>query len=446
MRRRPLPPSILACSTLFLLLLAASPAPAQEAPVAIVDARLEGYPGPVTVLVAGGKVRAVAPGRQAPSIPGATVIDAQGGRVVAGRIDAFASLGQPDPNGRALDAFDPYDRRAIERALAAGVTTALLNPRRTSGLCGVASLIKLKPGAPLKDLIVVEEAAVCSSLGLGAAGPAARAAHAVALRAQLEGARTYRDAWLDYDEALEKYVEALAKKEGGEGKGAAELAPRRRGKPKPQAKPGDKKKDEGPKKPNQPPIDRTKALLVRVLDRELPLRIEAHRVEDIANALALQEAFGFRLILEGATEGYRFAEVLARREVPVVLGPILRSSRTPSFFPEQYRADTPARLVAAGVTLAIGSDSWEAIPTLPANAAAAGSAGDAGTLTPAEVEAALTSAAAEVLGVADRIGRVAAGYEADIVVLEPTDPLVGPGAERPRVVLVDGVVVYRRES
>lgn len=451
-------------SSLAALLLIAGPARGQEQakpsepapPLAVINARVAGHARPVTIQVSGGKIRSIGPSRGAPRAPNLLVIDAEGARVVPGRIDAFASLGNPDALGRAIDAFDRYDTRTIEQALAAGVTAALLNPRRSVGVCGVASLIKLRPGVAVRDLIVVEEAAVCSSLGLGAEGPAARAEHAVALRKQLEGARTYRDAWLDYDDALAEYVKELeesAKKDEGKEKGkgayvedADAFAPRPRGRRRPtprrpaakDAKKGDAKQD-GPKKPKRPPVDRTKALLVRVLERELPLRIEAHRVEDIANALELQREFGFRLILEGATEAHRLAEVLAEREVPVVFGPLLRSTLGGGFYPPEYRPDTPALLREAGVTVAIGSDTWEAIPTLPANAAAA-CAGPGKTLDPAEVEATLTTGAAEVCGVSDRLGRIAVGYDADLVVLEE----LGLGAERAKVVVVDGVIAFQR--
>jgi len=434
------------------------PAKPPSPPVAIVDARVAGHEGPVTVLVAGGKVRAIAPRGQARAPRGVVVIEAGGGRLVPGRIDAFASVGSPHPLGRALDGFDPFDQRAIQGALASGVTAVALNPRRSTGSCGLATVIKLRPGATLGELVVVEESALCSSIGLGAGGPVARAEHAVALRKSLEEAAAYRDAWLDYEEALEEYVAELAKQPEGEG----EAAKGGEGKPKqgkakrgrrPPGKEGEEKasgeaekkgEDEakkGPKKPARPPVDRAKALWQRVLDRELPLRAEAHRVEDIANLLKLQDEFGFRLILEGATSAHRLAEALAAREVPVILGPLLPGVVGDASFPPDHRPGNAAVLRAAGVTVAIGSDSWEATPTLPFNAALAASAGAGAGLTPDQVDEALTSAPARILGVAERMGRVAVGFDADLVVLAPA----GLGAERPSVVLVDGQVVYRRE-
>lgn len=406
-------------------------------PIAITNGRVAGHDGPVTVVVAGGKVRAITASDRLP--PGLQVIDADGGRVVPGRIDAFASIGSPFPLGRALDGFDPYDPRAVEDALASGVTAVLLNPRRTTGPCGVATLIKLRPGVAPEELVVVEDSALCTSIGLGADGPVGRAAHAVALRKALEEARTYRDAWLDYDEALEEYTKELAKEPKDEGKAKGKAKAKAKGKK--AAKEEAKKEEEaGPKKPQRPPTDRTKALWQRVVDRELPLRVEAHRVSDIANLLRLQEEFGFRLILEGATAAHRFADVLAARKIPVILGPLLHSTRTGERFPPDFRDDNAAILTAAGVTVAIGSDSWEATPTFPFNAALAASATRGAALTAEQVDRAITAAPAEILGVADRMGRVAVGFDADLVVLEPARL----GAEPPAVVLVDGQIAYRR--
>src|SRR5690606_8280982 len=101
------------------------PAKPASPPLAVINARVAGHAQPVTIQVSGGKIRSIGPSRGAPRGPNLVVIDAQGARVVPGRIDAFASLGNPDPLGRAIDAFDRYDARTIEQALAAGVTAAL---------------------------------------------------------------------------------------------------------------------------------------------------------------------------------------------------------------------------------------------------------------------------------------------------------------------------------
>ena len=176
---------------------------------------------------------------------------------------------------------------------------------------------------------------------------------------------------------------------------------------------------------------------MRVLARELPLRVEAHKAADIVCLLELQQEFGFDLILEGATEGYMLAEVLAEREIPVVLGPLSHSTLTGSSFPLRHTPANAALLHAAGVTVLFGTDWWASTPFLQLSASQAAGAG----LDPAVVEDALTHGAAKMLGLGERLGRVAVGYDADLVVYRP-----GPlGDEQVRAVFIEGEIVYRRK-
>ncbi|RMG16670.1 MAG: hypothetical protein D6731_05740, partial [Planctomycetota bacterium] len=199
---------------------ALAPAMAQEAPLALVGARIAGRPGPQTVLIAGGKIRAIA--SRMPLPPGVRRLDLGGRWVEPGRIDAWASLGNPDPRGNALDAFDPYDEAALRRAWRGGVTTAILTPYRGAGNSGMAAAVKLRPG-PLGERVVAREVALCSSLGLGRSpGPATSAGSAQALRKLLRGALAYRDAWDEYREKLASYEKALAEKAKAKGKGSGE--------------------------------------------------------------------------------------------------------------------------------------------------------------------------------------------------------------------------------
>ena len=62
-------------------------------------------------------------------------------------------------------------------------------------------------------------------------------------------------------------------------------------------------------------------------------------------------------------------------------------------------------------------------------------------LEPAAAELAITAGAAELLGLGDRLGKVAPGYDADLVVLAREPLATSPSAE---VVIIDGHVVWRR--
>src|SRR5687767_5809038 len=91
----------------------------------IVNARVHGHDGPVSVLVTGGKVRAVGADVRAPR--GLTRVDAGGLRVAPGRVDAWAAVLGADPFGRGADAFDRHDAHAIGEALQQGVTAVFLS-------------------------------------------------------------------------------------------------------------------------------------------------------------------------------------------------------------------------------------------------------------------------------------------------------------------------------
>lgn len=399
----------------------------------------------MVVVLVGGKVRAIVPSIRPQR--GLTMLDARGGRVLPGRIDAWASLGSPDPLGNALDAFDPYDDEAVREALAGGVTSVFLNPTRGGGASGEGALIKLIPGAPLEQVVVSEGLAEHTSLGFG--GPGAGGVRDYeALRKLLASARAYQDQWLEYREALEKYEKELKKLAAASRPATRVPRPgvrRTPGGPTPPpaptptpARPGAAPAPaaKGPAKPNQPRENRALERLLPVLDRELPLRIEAHRAEDIANALDLAEEFELRLVLEGASEAHLLADVLAVRKVPVVLGGGVRPG-TPEGGVQLRRVDDlAARLERAGVRLVIGSDGWARAGSLAVFAARHAAAG----LDPAAALAATTERAAELLGVGEHQGKLAAGYDADVVVYAPEEL----GAEVVEVTIVDGRIVYRR--
>lgn len=445
------------------LLLAGGLAAQEDARGALVitNARVAGHERPVTIVVAGGKVRAVGPDARPPR--GATRLDARGAAVVPGRIDAWAGVGGADALGRGVDGFDPHDRHAIEEALRNGVTTVFLSPRGGgAGVLGAGSVVKLRPGAPLKDVVVAEEAAVVAGVGELDAGPLARVSAWGDLRRAFDAARRYRDAVADYDEALAKWAAevgadtAPVDSRGGvapvgspsRAPTAAEPdppRPRRRGPPRPEPGPppptapaqqpqGEAKKGERPRRPNP---DRVAALLARVLEGELPLRVRAQRAEDIVAALELAREQGVpSLIIEGGLEAHRVVDLLAAREAKVVLGDPLPPGDGRAR-PPALAIDLAGALEARGVPFALGTGDLAASRFVELAAAlAAGQGLDRGV-----AEAAVTTRAAELLGLGERLGRVAPGYDADLVVLSREPLATAPAAE---VVVVDGHIVWRR--
>ena len=440
-------------SILITLALAAQVAASD---LVITNARVVGEAETVHVVVRGGTIRAI--GRQVRAPRSAPQVDAKGAWLLPGRIDAWATLPGGSPLGRALDGFDGYDDDARREAWRNGVTTVCLTPDRGfEGACGTAQVVKLRPGArDSEGLVLVEESAVCAGLGSLDEAPTVRARRFAKLDDQLRDAARYAAAWAEYDEALGEYVEAIAKIDSGtkaaDGKGKA----KGKGGDAGGKDAGGKGGKDAPKRPKEPKTIRLMALLARVLDGELPLRIEAQRAADVANALALQAAHGFELILEGGAEAYLLAADLERDRVHVVLGQALQT-RPPGGEPLEYNRDRgapqrdlgwarvdPARhtltnaaqLAAHEVGPVLGSGSWARSRFLAVNAALAVSGG----LDAAAAEAAITSRAAELLGLSERLGTVAVGYEADLVL---QDDLVDGAV---RLTVVDGAIVYRKDG
>src|SRR5205814_2961868 len=94
--------------------------------------------------------------------------------------------------------------------------------------------------------------------------------------------------------------------------------------------------------------------LVEVLDRKRTVHFHSHRADDLMTAVRLSEEFGFELVLQHATEGYRIADELARRKIPVSLTLV----DSPGGKPEVagLLEENAAILDRAGVKVAINTD------------------------------------------------------------------------------------------
>ncbi len=152
--------------------------------------------------------------------------------------------------------------------------------------------------------------------------------------------------------------------------------------------------------------------LLPVLEREIPLKAHAHQANDIFTALRIAREFNLRLTLEHVTEGHLIADELAgEKDVPMAVGPSLTFA---SKFELQNKSwSTPAVLTAAGCHVSIITDS-SVIPQqyLPLCAGMAIKAG----MDPFDALKAITINPAEHIGVADRVGSLEVGKDADVVI------------------------------
>ncbi|WP_051266147.1 amidohydrolase [Nakamurella lactea] len=159
------------------------------------------------------------------------------------------------------------------------------------------------------------------------------------------------------------------------------------------------------------PTDLGRRALMAVLAGELPWRQHVHRADDIATAVRLADEFGYRLIVDHGTEAHLLADLLAERNIPVLLGPLIVGRGKVELRNRSFA--NAAILAAAGVEISLVTDH----PVVPIELARvqAGLAVAAGL--PAEVALrALTMHPARALGIDDRVGSLAVGLQADLCV------------------------------
>lgn len=365
-----------------------------------------------TILIEGGKITAVGPQVAVPE--GAEVIDATGMVVTPGIIDAHAHVGiweeglgaegidvneatnPVTPQVRALDGINPEDV-GLADAYKMGIT-AIWCPPGSANIIGGEGVTMRTRGKSMDEMVMVELSGVKAAFGenpKGAYGqrkllPATRMGSAAVMREALLKARHY----------MTKIEKA--------GDDASKL----------------------------PDKDLGLEVICKVLRKEVPMRIHAHRADDIMTAIRIAEEFDIDITIEHATEAHKVAEELARRNIPIVIGPAL-CARSKVEVKDTSLA-TPAVCHAAGVKFALMTD-HPIIPVgyLPLAAAMAVKYG-----LPEDVAlASITQHAADISGVGERVGSLSVGKEADVVLWS------GHPFETETVVMATimaGEVAYRR--
>jgi imidazolonepropionase-like amidohydrolase len=164
-------------------------------------------------------------------------------------------------------------------------------------------------------------------------------------------------------------------------------------------------------------VDWTLAALVPVVNRKLPLIVSANREEDIKDAVAFAERARVNIVISGGAEANLVAPLLKERGIPVILGNILTlPTREDMFHAASYQA--AGELAQAGVKVAFSTGDSSNVRLVPYNAAMSIAWG----MNHEEALKALTINAAEILGVADRVGSLEPGKDANLFVANG-DPL-----------------------
>lgn len=383
----------------------------------IINGIIHPMDGPVIpcgfVNMEGGRITGVGPMDQAPEAE--DVLDAAGGHVLPGFIDAHCHIGlfgdglgfegddcneetdPATPHLRAIDGVNPFDR-CFEEARAGGVTTVVTGPGSANPIAGQIAALKTA-GRWVDDMIVAAPLAIKFALGENPKTvynerhetPVTRMATAAVMREQLAKAQEY----------LKKKETALHDEEE-----------------------------------EAPDFDPKMEALIPLLKGQISAHFHAHRADDIATAVRIAREFDLRYVIVHGTEGHRVADILAREKAAVITGPIIGDRSKPEL--AHQTVANAARLAEAGVPVAICTDHPEnPIQYLPLAAALTVRAG----LPEETALAAITRTAAQLCGLDRRIGTLTPGKDADVVVWDghPFDV-----SARVRATLIDGALVYSR--
>ncbi|MEX2435908.1 MAG: amidohydrolase family protein, partial [Balneolaceae bacterium] len=160
------------------------------------------------------------------------------------------------------------------------------------------------------------------------------------------------------------------------------------------------------------PRDLKKETLTDLLNGEIYAMINAHRVSDITTALRLQEEFGFRLLLEGASEAYLLIDEIKEAGVTVIIHPTMMRTSGDG---ENASFETAGKLAEAGIPVLFQSGYEGYVPKTRVVLFEAAIA-VANGLSHNQALLALTIEAAKVLGISDRAGSLERGKDADLVI------------------------------
>jgi len=164
----------------------------------------------------------------------------------------------------------------------------------------------------------------------------------------------------------------------------------------------------------RPARDLRMEILNEVLTGKLPALFTVHRATDILTALRLQKEFGFKLVLDGAAEAYLVIDDIKKAGVPVIVHPPMMRTVGDG---ENASLETAAKLRQAGIKVALQSGYESYVPKTRVVLFEAAIAAANG-LSFEEALRTITIDAAEILGIAKRVGSLEKGKDADLVLFD----------------------------
>ena len=338
------------------------------------------------ILIDGGKIVKIGKGLSA---DGAEVIDATGLQVYPGFVEAHCHIGLDGygigyeghdynelndpvtPQVQAIDGINPFDP-CMKMAAKAGVTCFATGPGSSNSIGGTFAAIK-PVGTRVDNMIVKFPVAMKCAFGENPKrcyqkqGISSRMTNAAKIREALNKAKVYK-----------AKIEAA-------GDDASKL----------------------------PAYDQKSEALIPVLNHEIPLKAHAHQANDIFTAIRIAKEFGVGLTLEHVTEGHMIVDELAKENLPLAVGPTF--GHASKFELQNKTWETPGILAKAGCHVSIITDA----PVTPLHylPLCAGLAIKAG-MDEYEALRAVTINPAEHIGIADRVGSLEEGKDADVVIVD----------------------------
>lgn len=359
------------------------------------------------ILIENGKIIAVGKNLEAND---GDVIDATGKEIYPGFVEAHCHVAMSGRSGqgrdtsdinekndvvsphlRAIDGVDPFDEN-LANARRAGVTTVCTGPGSLNAIGG--SFIAMKTAGRCVDSMAIKTD-VAMKCAFGENVRHGYASKSVSTRMTI--AAVIRDILTK----AERYKEAIDRAEGDQSK--------------------------------YPAFDSKLNALLPVMRGEMPLKAHAHQANDIFTAIRIAKEFGVKMTLEHVTEGHLIVEELVEAGLPLAIGPTLTNGA--KFELRNKSWETPVALSRAGCHVCIITDSpVVSLENLPICAGFAIKAG----MDPFEALKAITIYPAEHIGIADRVGSIEVGKDADIVITNGNPFEISTVTE---TVVIDGKIV-----
>ncbi len=369
------------------------------------------------VLLDGDKIAAV--GKEVSAPVDAQVIDAAGCIVAPGFVEGHCHIGLDEeaigfegddynemtdpvtPQMRGIDGLNPMDEAFFD-AYSHGVTTAVTGPGSANVVGGTFLAVKLC-GKRVDNMVVKNPVAMKIAFGenpkrcYGASQkkmPMTRMGTAALLRELLVKAQNYR-------EEMDAY-------------------------------------EADPKNNKKPTYDCKLHAMLPVMRKEIPLKSHAHRADDIFTSLRIAKEFDLNITLDHCTEGHLIADELEKEGKGCLVGPTFGAKS--KFELKNKCWDTPKTMVEHGLKTAIITDA----PVIPLKylPLCAGLAIYAG-LDEQEAWKAVTINPAVITGIADRVGSLEVGKDADVAIYKG-NPLTDLQYTT-KYTLINGQIVYQAE-